>query len=342
MSFKKGNLNVAAFRLSEKLNTENLDTYLETALQYRAKDLNAVSALDDPACGWVSGTVALDNNINIQNSHVGGYMYLNYRIAEKKINGELLKAHCERGEAVYLDVNQCEFVPSKVKREIKEDAARLLANEQATLCIKVIPVVARNDMMFVGATSQNDLDAVTALFFRTFGIEPVQISAATLNESDDFSEFTLGREFLTWLYWNQQEKAERKQVEFALNAPLDFIAPSDNDNGCTNAVTRGELAPIARESRTALREGKLLRKATLTVVSGDDIWEGVFDADKFTFSSLALPAAYGKNSLDEAFTERMELLENLFDLLANAFGEFIEDRKRDDYQNDFQEWINQY
>ncbi len=338
MSFKKGKINVTAFRLGELASIQGVPEIIELANAKAARALKDVKEIGVASVGWVSGSVILNEEITEDNSRFGDWLFINYRKAEKKINSDMLKAICEQKEALYLENNEAEYVSARVKKEIQEEAV-LVLSEQPIMSVKAIPVIAMNETLFIGSTNENELDSIISLFYKTFNVEPIQINPsffAYLSKVEGNDYVSLGREFLTWLYWQKDEKI--CDVQFTVGAPLDFIT-DDTERGCTNAIMKGDLAPISRESSIALQENKLLRKAVLTIVDGDDIYTGTFDADKFSFSSLELPDVE-KGSIADVFSDRMELLVSFFNKLEDLFLAFIARRSAPEYQIEFQKWIN--
>jgi len=116
MPFDRGGVTVSTF----KLNGAWPEDALENFSAHRAGTLDSVK--DEPQIGWTTGRCLLDSNLEENNVITGSCWYLNLRKAERKIPASLLNAIIKREEIVYMRANELDFVPSKVKREIKAQA----------------------------------------------------------------------------------------------------------------------------------------------------------------------------------------------------------------------------
>ena len=124
MPFESGSLAVTFFELLEDLPEDFVDKFAA----HRAGTLDSVSKdpEDDPQLGWVARHV-LDTDINDQSVHRGHLISMMLRKAKRQVPASLLQAVCRRDEQVYLSEKQADFVPSKVRKQIKQEAvAKLL------------------------------------------------------------------------------------------------------------------------------------------------------------------------------------------------------------------------
>ncbi len=348
MPFERGSVTVSTF----KLNNVWPEDAVEKFSAYRAGTLDSVK--DDVQIGWTTGRCLLDSNLDENSVIAGGCWYLNLRKAERKIPSSLLNAIIKREELVYMRANELDFVPAKVKREIKEQAV-----EQYLM--KMPPSIASTPMvydpaaklLYLGTASDKQIEDFIAFFYQTMTLEPLQVTAGTiLNDEfgkletdlpilsltgEEETEMTPGRDFLTYLWYLSESGAaeithsQYGEFDIMIEGPLVFAASDIAKGSAETAVKKGDMPQQSAEAKAALAVGKKLKKAKVTLTRGDDIWSAVFDADKFCFSSLNLPEGEELEP-DSRFAERMqnilvfnEAWKEAFKLYAeNMFNKFSE------------------
>ena len=351
MPFERGSITITTFRLN--------GTWPEDALAnfhaYRAGTLDSVK--DDAQVGWTTGRCLLDSNLDENNVIAGGCRYLNLRKAERKIPSSLLNAIIKREEIVYMRANELDFVPGKVKREIKAQAI-----EQYLM--KMPPSIAATPrvydqaakLLYLGTGSAKQIEDFIGFFYQTMNLEPIQITPGTML-NDEFGKLETdlpilsltdqestdmmpGRDFLTYLWYLSETGAAQishpqyGEFEILIEGPLVFAADDMAKGSAETAVKKGDLPQQSAEAKAALAVGKKLKKAKVTLTRGEDIWSGTFDADKFVVSSLNLPEGEELDP-DSRFAERMQniLVFNeawtcCFKLYAeNMFNNFAETSK---------------
>ncbi len=362
MPFDNGPLALTMFYLSDKLPED----YLERFTANKAGLLDNVK--DEPQIGWVSGRTLLETKIDEQTAICGGHLHLNMRTAERKIPGTFLKAYCQREEIAFINANpNYEKVPSKVKKEIKEGAVEKFQMQMPPVITGVPFVIdARTNMLYLGTCSPKQIDVFVALFHKTLGIEPLQV---TVNElmfklfqlqdcdlpdvafSDDTDpESVPARDFLTWL-WYYSEKTTGGRIslenygdfEILIEAPLTFAFASEAKGAAETAVKKGGSPLRSAEVKAALTVGKKLKKAKLTIARGQETWAGTFDADKFAFSGLSLPTGE-EMERNSRFAERVLNLKIFHDIICEYFRIFVNAVRADDWtktETDIVEWTKQ-
>ncbi len=322
MPFERGGVTFSTF----KLNGPWPEDALEKFNAYRAGTLDSVK--DDVQIGWTTGRCLLDSNLEEQNVIAGSCWYLNLRKAERKIPSSLLNAIIRREEIVYMRANELDFVPSKVKREIKAQAV-----EQYLM--KMPPGIAATPMvydpaaklLYLGTSSTKQIEDFIGFFYQTMNLEPLQITPGTLlNEEfgkletdlpvlsltgEECTDMTPGRDFLTYLWYLSETGAAETvhpqygEFDILIEGPLVFAAADLAKGSAETVVKKGDLPQQSAEAKAALAVGKKLKKAKVTLTRGDDIWSGTFDADKFAFGSLNLPEGEELEP-DSRFGERMQ------------------------------------
>jgi hypothetical protein len=269
------------------------------------------SVLDEPQYGWVSGRHLLEERIDDLTAFAGGYLHLNLRIAQRKVPSSLFKARCAMHELAVIEERNLDYVPRKQRKEIREMVKDDLLKEVPPT-LKGLPFVldANGGWLYLGATSQKQVELFFEHFYTAMGFEPVPLTPALAAESLfniseealaplDFAagapaaaEPTPGRDFLTWLWYSQEaeggmvEIPDYGQFAFMLDGPLVFAA--DGQGALETVVRKGNPTQSA-EAQAALRVGKKLRQAKLVLARDKESWTCTLDADEFTFRSLSLP-----------------------------------------------------
>lgn len=338
MNFEEKTLKITAYSVEYSEEKPSIAELLEMARLRRATPLQFLSSeLDKVDTGWTSGRLELDTELQPDNCMIGDYLYLTLRSACRKINAELLKVTIRQKCADYLKNNVADYVPSKVRKELKEEAIQAL-EPRAALCISNIPVVfCPNGTVYAGAATNGELDLLAEYFSKTFGAALVPVDAAALiGERGKDINGTTGREFLTWLLWRTEID---RQVPYMMDAPFDFVSPDDEK--CNQATAKGGQVANSAEVRAALNAGKALRKAKFTLHGTEkrDIWTFTLNGDNFAFTGLKLPESEAMDAVG-IFQERIDLLDELFDWLKAAFELFWEQFDGGDYDLQKKQWLN--
>jgi len=340
MPFDNGSLALTYFYLSNPLPED----YLEKFASYKAGTLDSVN--DEQQIGWVTGRTLLESEINEHTAIRGGHLFLQMRTAERKIPAILLKAICQREEVAFMDTNQADKVPAKVKKDIRDDAVE-------KHLMKVLPTIAgvpfvvdlSQNMLYVGTASSKQLENFIGFFYKTTGVEPIQMSVGEMmfrlfkvgeNELPEllFSEDTddepiPARDFLTWLWYfyetqdNRIEVGTYGDVEMMIEDPLVFAFASQTKGAGETAVKKGDRPLHSAEAQAALTVGKKLKKAKLTFTRGQDIWSCSFDADRFAFTGLKLPVGEEMDP-GSRFAERITNLQIFHDIISEYFRRYAD------------------
>lgn len=156
----------------------------------------------------------------------------------------------------------------------------------------------------------------------------------------------LGSEFLTWLW----QRSDVNDGRFSLDADFgDFELWFEDKLVVGSAMIdaqenhfKGGQPTTSLEAHTALRLGKLAREAKLRVVRGTQEWSFTLKGDTLSTAGVKLPAVLSKDD-SEAFVERMELLEQLDEMVKGLFGQFLRLRLSDAWHSEalpaLQAWV---
>lgn len=335
MPFENGTFTVCAFELRTAL-PENV---IELFAAHCAGTLDSVT--DEPQIGWVTGRHLLDTAIKPETVRMGSCYYLQLRKAERKVPASLLNAICRREELAYMETNKAEFVPSKIKKQIREDAReKHLAKMPPALSAIPVVIDPTANLLYLGAGSNAQIDLFVEHFYSTCKIEPLQVNpgyllqkqfeivetslpAMNLTEAAADAEPAPGRDFLTWLWYFSETGGPLKledeygAFELLIEGPLTLTYGDDARGSAEVALKKGDNPLRSAEAKAALLAGKKLRKAKLTITRDKEFWTCVFDADKFSFGSVKLPEG-DEQSLEERLDERMQSL-RVFKLAIEAY-----------------------
>lgn len=314
---------------------------------FAARHAGAFNSIgEEPEVGWVTGRHLLDNDINGESCQIGGCYYFNLRKAEKKIPAALLNAICRKDEFAYMQENQMDFVPSKIRRQIKEQAKeRYLGKMLPALSGIPVAIHPHEKFLILGASSRTQQEYFIENFMNTVKNEPLPInpgywlekffqttetSMPTINWGADTvppDEPMTGRDFLTYLWYAGENGIKVKhsiygEFEVMVEGPLSFALERESYGAQEITVKKGENPMRSAEAKAALAAGKRLKKAKLHIARLDQAWSCTFDADNFAFGSVKLPEGENMNR-DEIFADRMEnilvfkgALEEYFKLFA--------------------------
>jgi hypothetical protein len=359
MPFESGSTALTIFKMPKSL-PEN---YLELFAARNAGMLDHVK--DEQSIGWVARHL-LETTIDDNTAICGGHVHLAMRIAQRKIPTSLLKAICHRDELAYMQANDSISVPSKIRKQIKEEAMdkHLMKMPPSISAIPMVIDRAAN-MLYVGSSSNSQIDTFLAFFLKTLDLDPIQVTceemlfemfqkdadvlpSITITENPDDDEAVPARDFLTWLWYYSEQQGGAITVEkygnfeLMIEGPLTFAFAAEAKGAAETTVKKGSPLRSA-EAKAALNVGKKLKKAKLTLARDQQIWSGSFDADKFAFSGLSLPEGETTERHDR-FAERVEFLHIFYHAMREYFRKFASELMADDWQEkekDIQRWARE-
>lgn len=146
----------------------------------------------------------------------------------------------------------------------------------------------------------------------------------------------LGEEFLTWIWFRWETKGGEftlpggRVVGVALDDFLLFAAPSDDE---TEQTLRRGLPTRTAEARTALRQGRRLKKARLLVAEGERQWSATLDAPTLTLNGVKLPEdAEECESEQDRTADRAANWFALHEIVQALYTQFLKERVRPDFK----------
>ena len=346
MPFESGTFSVTLFILPQELPED----YIDLLNANRAGSLELVK--DEPEIGWASGRCLLDSQIEQSTVLWNNLIYISLRKAERKIPSSMLKAWCQQEEQAWMRANGRTNVPSKQKKQIKEEVIeKNLMSIPPTLSSIPAVIDTANRMLYLGASSSAQIDLFVEYFVKTFHFEPIQINPEYYSESEfgkhadelpviEFStradgETVPGRDFLTW------EIPEVGECTFTIEGPLTFALAGEADGAAENTLKNGHSPLRAAEAKAALSVGKKLKKAKFYLEHEEKVWQGTFDADTFSFGGMKLPEGEEMEP-DDRLEERIEFMNTFRLALVAFFKKFVETLLSSEWESEEQkirEWV---
>jgi hypothetical protein len=178
------------------------------------------------------------------------------------------------------------------------------------------------------------------------GSDPPPVASSSLPPGVD--PLTIGREFLTWLWFKSEERNGTIRLPGGDDCEVLFIRRLVLEAGegeyAETIVCQGLHADL-KEGKEALRQGKKISMARLRVSHDKTEWEFSFKADRFHFQSMKLPTipeSEGEEVDREGQTlERIYLIEKAAGLMDRLFRSFL-DLRLTGWENELtrmQRWI---
>ncbi len=143
------------------------------------------------------------------------------------------------------------------------------------------------------------------------------------------TDFVLGQEFLTWL-WYQSDTAphsftDKKQMPFSVFMEQRIVVQGGEGENLETASVSGSLSPL-REARFGLATGKKVTRALVRFEKDDLSWQVNLKAEDFSCNSLKTPKiekASDDDDPDAFILEKIYLIELCLELLDNLYEQFI-------------------
>jgi len=355
MGLLKGTLTFSLYRLEGSL-PQQADDFINQQLQaFAFRNIGLTS--EEKAMGWTSLENVLDTDFEGAKYIWGDYLMLALRVDKKTVPPSLLKIRLMEAEQDFL----AETGQKRVYREQREDIRERVHLE---LFSKTPPVPAFYEFcwsvsqktLLLCTLSEKVIDDFQDFFKQTFSLPlypytpwdplwldeeltsrlslaekaglPDAVGTAGLAAVDRTS---LGREFLTWLWFKSEERNGMIEIPGTGDVELIFVRRLVLESGdgeyAETVVCQGMHADL-REGKEALRQGKKIKEARIKLGKDEDNWEFTLKADRFSFQSLKLPVMTDKlddpEDRDGAILERMYLIETATKTMISLFRLFLD------------------
>jgi len=337
MGLKKGALSFSKFGVSSPLPGNFPDLFDEKIKAFAFRDFFPEN--EDKSLGWTGLQEILDTEFAYADHSLGDYRVFSLRIDRKTISSALLRLR-------FLETERGMLAEREAKKLYKEEKEALREAIRQDLMKQASPVPSLFDicwslsrgMIYFSSHSEKILQEFQDFFGETFemaiALHVPWLDALTQGD-DKAAEFLSrqpGREFLTWLWFKSEERDGRIALEGQEEIGLVFVRRLVLESGegdyAESVVCQGQHA-LLLEGKEALRQGKKIREARLSMEIDSMEWEFTFKADLFQFQSMKLPAPSEEfdesNPLEEEgrVLERIFLLEKAIESMDKLFSFFM-------------------
>ncbi len=306
MAFDSGSLSFRIFWVRDKVRDSLLGAFHEAALP----PIETLST--SPISGWTGWRHMLDDDLTPENCYFQPWIHVLHVKAERKIPKPLLRAYCKKEEESVKRSRGLEFLPARIRKEIKENVTEsLLPDMPPTLSGFGAVLNTASHLIYAEATKKSSQEVFARAFADAAGQGVALYNAQTaamarrqknavglppalftdLLPRSDAEEAPLGHEFLTWLWFTWEERGNDfvsrigENCQFSLDGPVTF---STTDTQAQNVAISNGLPLRCREAGSALVCGKLVGKVSLTIADSEKSWTASVGAD-FSIRGLKLP-----------------------------------------------------
>ena len=341
MSILKGSLTFSQYRIEEEPPEHFLDFVREKLNSFSFSTF--YTAERQKTLGWTSMEDILDTSFQMDRFIKGDFLLFSLRVDQKTVPSSLLKIEAMKAEKHYLQ----ETGKDRLYREQKQDIRDRI---QSSLLGKALAVPSFYDVcwsvsgkwiIFTSLAETACLDFISC-FKDSFGCFPMHLSAEKLLEISVPPQLsnhiitdpqTIGREFMTWLWFKSEERngsialPNHNEIELHFLRRL-VLESGDKENPET--VTCSGINTDLKEGKEALRQGKKIKEGRIRLRIDADNWEFTFKADPFGFQSMKLPETLpmaDELDTDGRILERIYLIEKAIKIMNDLFSIFLTIRR---------------
>ena len=331
---------------------------------------------EEKATGWTDLEDPLDTDFPYASYALGRYLLFSLRIDRKSVAPSLLRLRV-------MEAERSKLVETGQKKLYREQRDAIREAVRLELLGRTLPIpsffevcwsVPENTLIFC-SLSDKVIEDLQELFRDSFQLTlapyvpwdpqlpgakqtPPVGGAAKVIEAPPLPAFppgvdppTIGREFLTWLWFKSEERNGRVLIPGVGESEVFFIRRLVLESGdgeyAETVVCQGLHADL-KEGKEALRQGKKITAARLRVAHDKTEWEFTFKADRFHFQSMKLPTL-PENDGEETdregqLLERIALIEKASGMMDLLFQSFLERRLSNDWEAELSRmhrWISQ-
>jgi hypothetical protein len=368
MGIRKGTLSFSRYRLIGTL-PDHFPAFFDERIRRHAFQTVWRTA-DEKAAGWTGLEDPLDTDFPYASYAQGRYQLFSLRIDRKSVPPSLLRLRI-------MEAERGKLVETGQKKLYREQREAIREATRIELLGKTLPVpsffeicwsVSANTLYFC-SLSDKVVEELQELFRDSFQLTlcplapwdpqspdtlPTQAigrkaALPALPPGDD--PLTIGREFLTWLWFKSEERNGTVPIPDAGECEVTFlrrlVLESGDGEYAETVVCQGLHADL-KEGKEALRQGKKITAARLRIAHDKTEWEFTFKADRFHFQSMKLPMLPESDG-DEVdregqLLERIYLIEKAAGMMDLLFGSFLNIRHSGDWgteQTRMQKWLTQ-
>ncbi len=357
MGLLKGTISFSLYRLEGSL-PESADDFINQQLRAFAFRSFALTS-EEKAIGWTSLENVLDTDFEGAKYIWGDNLMLAMRIDRKTVPPSLLKIKLLEAEQDFL----AESGQKRIYREQREDLRErvhleLFSKTHAVPAFYEFCWSVSQKSLILCSLSEKVIDDFQDFFKQSFSLpvypytpwDPLWLDEemsgrlslaekAALTDSagtdglQAVDRTSLGREFLTWLWFKSEERNGTISIPGTGDVELILIRRLVLESGdgeyAETVVCQGMHADL-KEGKEALRQGKKIKEARIKLGKDEDSWEFTLKADRFSFQSLKIPVMTDKlddsEDRDGAILERIYLIERATKMMISLFRLFLDMR----------------
>ncbi|MDP7035614.1 MAG: recombination-associated protein RdgC [Planctomycetota bacterium] len=325
--------------------------------------------------GWVSFDNLLDRDLTAGKVIHSGRVFFGLRIDRKRVPANVARARVDLEVREQMAATGRDRLSRKELAEIKEGVQdELLAQTPASsVHIPVVWNVERDTLYFFSNAESAALE-LRAAFRSSFGVDLTVVDARTLvrhlgspswatglehlghsrfdsgakgsgssfeeefqGGTDDFtSSRILGREFLTWLWLESEERPEKVGLVLAESIDLDDDAVDEMRTGLRRGFPSQSL-----EARAALLAGKKVASARWILAREDREWNFTLKGQSLALSGVRLPRGEASDP-HERLDYWLDSVEGLSAALDELYRDFLSERLSGawkDREREIRDWV---
>ncbi len=310
--------------------------------------------------GWTGIENVLDTEFRQSSYSWGDYLLFSLRIDRRTLPPSLLKLRALEAEKKYIKETGRKRV-DKITREQILDGIRqdLLGHVLPTPSVYEICWSVSDGSLLLTSLSEKVMQDFQDLFKTSFDLAPCPyvpwgtevIDRETAGKIEvlekaipgEIDRRSLGREFLTWLWFKSEERNGMIQIpgvgETEIHLVRRLVLESGDGEYSESVVCQGMHADL-NEGREALRRGKKIKEARLQLTRDAAAWEFTLKADRFQFQSVKMPVVMDldeeQDNRDGRVLERIYLIETVVRSMDRLFALFVALRQPENWQH---EWM---
>lgn len=332
MGFLKGGLTFSRFSILQQGQEDSAEFFDRQLKAFAFRDFFPIEA--EKNLGWTGIEDILDTGFAYARYAFGAYRLFTLRIDRRMIPAALMKIRCLEGERRFLSENKIKKL-YKDQREAIREAVRLELTERShpiPSFFEVCWAPESGTVLFANLTPKIAQDFLD-LFQKSFGmtLQPYQPWDASTLETQGINPVFLGREFLSWLWFKSEERNGIILLQDFGDIEMTFVRRLVLESGegeyAESVVCQGQHADL-KEGKEAVRQGKKIKEARISLGRDAAKWEFTFKADTFQFQSLKLPVPTDADLEEEEdksgrVLERIYLIETAIKTMDDLFGQFL-------------------
>jgi len=283
--------------------------------------------------GFVSANDCLDANFTTETTLLGDYRVFSLRVDRRTVPASAMKIRVLEETKKYLQESGQKRLNKEMREQIKEAVrTELLKNIPPVTAIHDVAINTVTGVVYVSFLTNKLIQEFADIFKESFEGQIKLFEQMVKNddlEKAGLSLVTVGREFMTWL-WFKSQQGNGKIAVNGEDYDVHFIRRISLESG------EGEMAGTVvcsgadfdlNEAKEALRQGKKVKNARIRIEKDDMVWEFGYKVDSFQFQSVKLPvsAEVGENETPEGRNlERLFMVSALMDVMDGFFKTFLQ------------------